>query len=605
MKYTKAAKGGIIKTRWAGKVDRKMPLAEYPRPLLKRGDWQCLNGIWDYAAAKSDSPMPEEKQGEILVPYSPETLLSGVGKALLPDEKLYYRKAFDLNSPKEGGRIILHFEAVDWECEIIVNSKVCGTHRGGYLPFSFDITEHVKDSGNLLEVVVSDPTDTMWQQRGKQKLESGSIWYTPTSGIWQTVWLEKVPEEYITEIGAVPIPPGGKVELCISTNTGHPVEAEIYAGSKQVAKVTLPSGEKIPVGIPLPRLWTPDDPFLYSVKLKLETEGSTDLAESYFGMRYVSLQKGPAGRDIVTLNGKPIFINGPLDQGYWPESGMTPPVDEAMVFDIGKMKALGFNTLRKHVKIESRRWYYHADRLGILVIQDMPNGGMHMATPFQTRMAIVFHTSVPDDNEKAYEAGMRSDPESRAFFEEELVEMVGHLKNHPSIIIWCPFNEAWGQFDSERISGLVKEMDPSRLVDHVSGWYDQGAGNFRSIHRYKIKLKKAPKKDKRAFLISEYGGYNFIDKHHLWSDKDEFGYLFFSSIKDLMNAYEKLVNEQVSPLIEDGLCGVIYTQLSDVEIETNGIYTYDRKVLKFDPTRTKSAHMLLYDKFEQFNKTQS
>ncbi len=587
---------GKIKTKWADKINRDCPLNEYPRPQMVRDNWQCLNGSWEYSVTDIND-LPENLDGEIIVPYAIESALSGVCRKFLPTEKLYYKRTFTVENNNHDGRVLLHFEAVDWKCTVYVNGCVAGNHTGGYLPFNFDITALIIYGKNTLEVSVTDPTDANWQQRGKQVLEPRSIWYTATSGIWQTVWLETVPAIFIKSLKITPCTDLESVSIYVESSVVESAEVEISGSDNVVLKTEIQTNSENILAFNEPRLWSPEDPYLYDVRITTKSDSTT----SYFGMRSVSLETGPSGRERLMLNGKPVFLNGPLDQGYWPESGMTHPCDDAIIFDLRGMKDLGFNTIRKHIKIESRRWYYHADRLGLLVIQDMPNGGKGIAGALRSMKAIAFGDTIDDTSKRIHKLADRNLDEARMNYEEELEEMLEHLHNSPSIIIWCPFNESWGQFDAERIYNKVKNIDKSRLVDHASGWYDQGCGDFRSIHTYRIKLKRPPKKDKRAYLISEYGGYNYLDKDHLWRDDDISGYVYFKSTDELMNAYKKLVMNQVIPLIEKGLCGVIYTQLSDVEIESNGIFTYDRVLLKFKAEKMKSLHKKLQTKFDSHN----
>jgi beta-galactosidase/beta-glucuronidase len=585
----------MIKTKWADTIP-KIPLDDYPRPQMARDNWQCLNGRWEYAIIDINGSFVDA-EGEILVPYAIETALSGVCEKFLPTQKLHYTRKFSVNGYKNSGRVLLHFEAVDWKCIVYVNGCAAGSHTGGCLPFTFDITALIMDGENTLKVSVTDPTDTHWQQRGKQTLNPRGIWYTPTSGIWQTVWLEIVPEAYIKSLRITPCTDLESVSLFIESSIDETAEIEITEPEGTFIKTAVGTNIENIISIPLPRLWSPEDPYLYNIKIITVS----DSVKSYFGMRSVALEPGPAGRERLLLNKEPIFLNGPLDQGYWPESGMTPPCDDAIIFDLQEMKNLGFNAIRKHIKVESRRWYYHADRLGIMVIQDMPNGGKSIAGALRTMKAVAFGDFIDDTTEKAHKLANRGPQESRDNYEEELEGMLMHLHNSPSIVIWCLFNESWGQFDAKRIYEKVKAIDKSRLVDHSSGWYDQKCGDFRSIHTYKLKLKTPPKKDTRAYLISEYGGYNYLDRDHLWRDDDVSGYVYFKSTEELMKAYVDLVEKQVIPLIDKGLCGVIYTQLSDVEIESNGIYTYDRKVLKFNPGKTKEIHRRIYERFHIVN----
>ncbi|MCD6322254.1 MAG: glycoside hydrolase family 2 [Clostridiales bacterium] len=586
-----------IRTKWADNINIKSPLCEYPRKQMQRSNWQCLNGQWNYAVTDIGSGPPKTMGGTITVPYAIESALSGVCQALLPTEKLTYTRTFTTNISKPGHITILHFEAVDWECTVYVNEKEVGTHTGGYIPFSFNITDLLIPGENLLTVVVTDPTDTNWQQRGKQVLKPRTIWYTATSGIWQTVWLETIPIEHIKSLKITPCTDLESVSIYINSITDETAHVDIMDSGQIVASADITTNRENILSVPMAKLWTPDNPFLYDLKISTET----DTVISYFGMRSITVKMDSSGRNKIFLNNKPIFLNGPLDQGYWPESGMTPPCDEAMIFDLQAMKDLGFNMIRKHVKVESRRWYYHADRLGLLVVQDMPNGGKRIVDHVGALVKTIFGNAPKDDTPMSYHYADRSSLTSRKNFESELDEMLIHLQNHPSIVIWCPFNEGWGQFDSWRIYKHVKSADPTRLVDHASGWHDQGCGDFLSIHTYKTKLKAPSANDRRAFFITEYGGYNYLDKGHLWRDDDDYGYKYFTTTEKLNKAYESLITDQVIPLIDKGLCGVVYTQLSDVEIETNAIFTYDRKVLKFNEAAMKKLHALIQNRFNEFN----
>jgi beta-galactosidase/beta-glucuronidase len=351
--------------------------------------------------------------------------------------------------------------------------------------------------------------------------------------------------------------------------------------------------------VPKPRLWCPEDPFLYDLKAEI-LDGSRviDSVESYFGMRAFSTVVGASGRERIALNGKPIFLHGPLDQGYWPDGGMTPPSDDAMIFDVENTLQLGFNMTRKHVKVEPRRWYYHADRLGLIVIQDMVSGGKDTLTDKEIVLVVALNWHRKDTSKRALEKAWRNTAESREDFERELFEVLEHLRSVPCIGIWVPFNESWGQFDAARIAELVKQRDPSRLVDHASGWHDQGAGDFNSRHTYMIKLRRPSKRDRRIYFISEYGGYNLQEKDHLWDEQSRFGYKMFKGKEALAEAYRRLIQEQLIPLIPRGLGAAVYTQLSDVEIESNGLFTYDRKILKIDRERIRALNREVYEAFE-------
>ncbi|MDX1359572.1 MAG: glycoside hydrolase family 2 TIM barrel-domain containing protein [Clostridia bacterium] len=477
----------MIKTKWVDSIPR-IPLNDYPRPQMVRNNWQCLNGTWEYSVIDINSAQ-NIAHGEILVPFAIETALSGVCRQFLPDERLHYKRKFEIDGYKNEGRVLLHFEAVDWKCTVYVNGCIAGNHTGGYLPFTLDITALLIDGENTLEVSVTDPTDTNWQQRGKQVLEPKGIWYTATSGIWQTVWLEVVPEAYIKSIRLTPCIDLESISIYVDSSINETASIEISDSEETVLKTTINTNCENIISFPAPKLWSPENPFLYDVRIVTDS----DSVKSYFGMRSVSMQTGPAGLERLLLNKKPIFLNGPLDQGYWPESGMTPPCDEAIIFDLQGMKDLGFNTIRKHIKIESRRWYYHADRLGLLVIQDMPNGGKSIAGALRTMKAVVFGDFMDDSTEKSYGLANRSDDDSRSNYEQELAGMLNHLHNSPSVIIWCPFNESWGQFDAKRIYEKVKSMDKTRPVYHASGCFVQICGYLRSIHTYKLKLMTPPK----------------------------------------------------------------------------------------------------------------
>jgi beta-galactosidase/beta-glucuronidase len=514
---------------------------------------------------------------------------------------LWYRRSFIIPEAWSGKRILLHFEAVDWQCVCSVNGKEMGEHTGGYVPFHFDITDALQPGENEVVVAVWDPTDTHWQQRGKQVLEPRIIYYTATSGIWQTVWLEPVPaQNQIERLSLLPDIDGESLEVRVLSASEGNVRLTAFSDGKQISRIEGATGETLRLPIPKPRLWCPDDPFLYDLKAELVQDGDVvDAVDSYFGMRKISTGVGPSGRPRIFLNNGPIFLHGPLDQGYWPDGGMTPPSDEAIVFDIEKTLQLGFNMTRKHIKVEPGRWYYHADRLGLIVIQDMINGGRSILTDKEIVMVVTLNRHRKDTTKKALAKAWRDTAESREDFERELVEVVDHLRNAPSITIWVPFNESWGQYDAARIAELVKQHDPSRLVDHASGWLDQGAGDFSSRHTYIIRLRPPPKKGDRVYFISEYGGYNFQEKGHLWDETSKFGYKMFKGKEELEQAYTRLIREQLIPLIPRGLGAAVYTQFSDVEIESNGFFTYDREVLKIDQETVSSLNREIYAAFEK------
>lgn len=569
-----------ISTVWADKVDKNCPLPEYPRPQLVRENWMNLNGLYEYAVTGDVSTAPEKFDGNILVPYSIESELSGVGRALSPDERLWYRRKFTPDEAFAGKRAILRFGAVDWQCKVWVNGIIAGEHTGGYNPFSFDITDLLVEGENELIVKVFDPTDAGHQQRGKQIRKPYSFWYTATSGIWQTVWLEPVNYCRIESIRLTPDIDKGviRVETNHTCECGGKITAKILDGDSTVFEGEISADAEI--SVPDAKLWSPESPFLYDLELTLDCDGEKDSVKSYFGMRKFSIIKDADGYPRLALNNKPYFQKGLLDQGYWPETQLTPPTDEAMIFDIQEMKNLGFNMLRKHIKEEPLRWYYHCDRLGMLVWQDMISGGKNLG-PILAGGLPNIGIHVKDDLYKSFHRDL---PEWRSEFKEELFGMIDNLYNCVSICCWIPFNEGWGQFDAFEIGNKVKEYDPTRFVDHASGWHDQGGCDFKSIHKYIFPIHKPSSRaiKGRPFVISEYGGYSWNIKEHAWNPIRSFGYIPFTSREAITKAYVSLHEKQVIPLIKKGLCATVYTQVSDVEFEVNGIYTYDRKVLKID-----------------------
>ena len=576
-----------IKTIFFDKVDRNCPLAEYPRPQFERDFWVNLNGEFDYAITDANTAFPEKFDGKIIVPFAIECALSGVEKHVTKDDRLWYRKNFTLSDEFKDKRVIINFDAVDWECRVYINKNLVGSHQGGYNAFSFDITDFVTDGENELVVYVYDPTDEGWQQRGKQATESHGFWYTATSGIWQTVWLEAVSAAHIKGVKLLPDIDKGviNVKSTVAADGDYALKATIYDGEKVVAEAEIAKDSDI--AVPDFKLWSPEEPNLYDMVLELTVDGKvTDTVKTYFGMRKFSMGKDSKGFMRLCLNNKPYFHNGLLDQGYWCDGGMTPPSDEAMIYDIQKMKDLGFNMLRKHIKTEPARWYYHCDRLGMLVWQDMISGGKALSQFFAGIVPIIQGGFIPvaafslKDNK--YAMFNRDKKEWRDFFEKEMYEMMDQLYNCVSLATWVPFNEGWGQFDAARIGNAVKAYDPSRHCDHASGWYDQKAGDFRSIHRYTIPVQVPKKENNRAFVLSEFGGYSHIIDGHVWNKSKSFGYMMYSSKESLTKAYRKLFEKQIIPNIAKGLSATVYTQVSDVEFEVNGILTYDRAIVKVD-----------------------
>lgn len=568
-----------MRSIWTDKVDTTCPLPEYPRPQLVREGWMNLNGTYEYAIAPRAKTWVDTFDGEILVPFAVESLLSGVEKPLLPSDRLWYRKKFSIPENMRGKHILLHFGAVDWQCDVYINHTLVGSHTGGYCAFSFDITKYLTDGENELTVSVYDPTDEGWQQRGKQVIHTTGFWYTATSGIWQTVWLEAVSDVYVQKLRFLPDIDKGtvsvKTELNAQTDAGLRVSVS-FAGETVYAG-TISADAEIP--IENPQLWSPEVPNLYDVRLEVFKDGAAvDTVTSYFGMRKFAVEKDSAGIPRLFLNNKPYFQRGLLDQGYWPDSGMTPPTDEAMIFDISEMKRLGFNMLRKHIKIEPLRWYYHCDRLGMIVWQDMMSGGKYIGTLYAGALPNVGFLHVKDNKYKTFSRGEKA---WRDDYMRELSEMIDLLYNAVSLYAWVPFNEAWGQFDALKVCDYVRSLDSSRVIDHASGWYDQGGGDIHSMHKYILPVHMW-KQDARAFVVTEFGGYSQKEPGHMWNPSKAFGYLMFKDKASLTKAYKNLLEKQVIPLIKKGLSGTIYTQVSDVENEVNGMYTYDRAVLKLD-----------------------
>lgn len=601
-----------LMTRWAADVDPENVWPEYPRPQLTRPDWLNLNGLWNFAVTRHVRGAPPDQPpfggglqpaedgeedglfvrltGQILVPFPIESVLSGVGYALRPDERLWYWRTFRVPSAWRGRRVLLHFGAVDWETVVWVNRAQVGLHRGGYLPFTFEVTPFLRPGDNDLVVAVWDPTDTHWQQRGKQSLSPKSIWYTAVSGIWQTVWLEPVPQAYIAGLKITPDVDAGEVRVRVRPGGAGDrlggVRVRVRDEGRLVAETESAAWEEIRLPIPHPKLWSPDSPHLYD----LEITAGEDRVGSYFGMRKFSLGQDERGRTRLCLNHQPLFQFGPLDQGYWPDGLYTPPSAEAMRWDLELIKGLGCNMLRKHVKVEPARYYYECDRLGLIVWQDMPNGGKSQ-TEMQAVFSLLFGSKRSDD--KALWRHGRNEPESREDFLRELQEMIEHLCHFPCIAVWVPFNEGWGQFEARAVAARVRDLDPTRLVDHASGWFDQGAGDFRSRHIYGLALKPEPMEARRAAALTEFGGYSLKVEGHLWNPAAEFGYKKFTSSAALTDAYLALLERELKPWVEAGLSAAIYTQTTDVEIEVNGYVTYDREVEKMDFGRLREAHRRL------------
>ena len=567
-----------LKTVWGEHVEPDKVLQEYPRPQLVRDNYTILNGIYRYAFTKS-SRMPEHYDGEILVPFSPETALSGVGRQLQPKEFLWYERSFPLEQIPKDKRLILHFGACDERCRVYVNGAQAGFHSGGYQAFSFDVTPYINVGENKLQICVRDLSDTSYHGRGKQMLKNGGMFYTAQSGIWQTVWYEWVPDTYVQRLHITPHYDEDSVEIELFTNeregvASQPCKVVIYEDELPVSELSVNSGHKLILPIPNKKSWSPVSPFLYQMTI---TYGEDEI-RSYFGMRHFSVEKDKNGRPRLCLNHVPYFQNGILDQGYWPESLLTPVSEEAMIQDIQAAKRLGFNMIRKHCKIEPMRWYYHCDRLGMLVWQDMINGGESYNLVKTTYIPTVIK-GMQKLKDSHYSFNARRNPKGRREWKKECLETVEQLYNCTCICTWVLFNEGWGQFDAQENTQMVLEKDNTRIIDAHSGWFDQNAGDVRSVHTYFFEL-SVERGFKKPFVISEYGGLAYGIKEHSYSE-DIYGYANYGNARDFKKAYKTMMRK-IQKLQREGLSAAVYTQLTDVEEEVNGLLTYDRRISKLE-----------------------
>lgn len=583
-----------MNTPWGEALDRDRVLPEHPRPQLVRASYLNLNGTWQHAFTGSEvHEAPQAWDGDILVPFSPEAPLSGVGRTLQPDEALWYHRTFDLPDGFVDDRLLLHFGAVDQDCEVWVDDVLVGSHRGGYLPFTLDVTDAVATGARAHQLVVRvrDVTDTSWRSRGKQKLSPGGIWYTPQSGIWQTVWLESVPARWVDRLVLTPHPETGELEVRVDAEgAGGPderAEVVVSAAGRELVRSTVAVGApaRLPLGDGV-RLWSPDDPFLHDVEVTL----GEDHVTGYVGMRSFGIGPDAGGRSRFLLNGEPYLHAGLLDQGYWPDGLYTAPTDEALVHDIRTAKDLGFTMLRKHIKVEPLRWYHHCDRLGMLVWQDMVNGGRSYHPAVITAPAV---SPVRLDDSRHRLFG-RQDAQGREEFLDELDQTVELLRSTTSVAAWVPFNEGWGQFDAAAATARIKAIDPTRPVDHASGWHDQGAGDMASRHVYfrPIRPSRADLEGDRVAVVSEYGGYSHRVRGHTWAEK-EFGYRKYADRSSFERAFLRLQHHEIGRAVDRGLGGFVYTQLADVEQESNGLMTYDRRVLKVDTDAVRTSNTRL------------
>lgn len=567
-------------TPWGENLDRNAPLPDYPRPQLRREPWYNLNGLWHYTVRAGEEV---RRSGEILVPFSPESILSGCNFQLKAEELLTYERSFTLPDSFEGKRVLLHFGAVDQSARVLLNGQTVGRHEGGYLPFTLDITSQLRKGENRLTVEVRDVTSGGVHAYGKQKYERGGIWYTAQSGIWQTVWLEAVPENYIRSLKITPSLPD---RLTVTLDAPHFASGTLTVldGDTPVAKGSFDADLSCALTLPNAKLWSPESPFLYDLCITF----GDDRVQSYCGIREFSIVEHNGFR-VLALNGKPYFQNGLLDQGYWSDGLYTPPSDEAMIHDIQTVKDLGFNMLRKHIKIEPLRWYYHCDRLGMLVWQDMVSGGERFSPLY---MQILPFLGIHSKDAPSKHFG-RENPAARTQFEQDMRETVHLLYNCVSISMWVPFNEGWGQFDALRITETLRTIDPTRPIDHASGWHDQGGGDLKSRHIYfrRVRLKND---HRRVLALTEFGGYSLPVAGHTATEKP-FGYRVYKDRETWMAALEALYESEILPLLSSqGLSAAVYTQVSDVEDEINGLLTYDRRVCKPDSERLRKLNAKLH-----------
>ena len=582
--------GDKIKSPWVDHIDAANPLPEYPRPQLVREQWQNLNGLWDYAIVSGKlGTAPSDYDGQLLVPFAVESALSGVGKTVGKDSSLWYRRTVTLDKKIRKQQVILHFGAVDWQCDIYVNGKRAGSHEGGYDPFSIDITPHlVKGAQQEIVVGVWDPTNEGPQPNGKQVVRPHGIWYTPVTGIWQTVWIEGVPQTHVAATKHTPDIDNGTLAVQATVEgalEGDQLLVSAWKGGTKVTEETVAVGTDVTLKIDNAELWSPTSPSLYDLKVAVLRKGRVvDEISSYFAMRKISMAKDASGIQRMLLNNEFVFQYGPLDQGWWPDGLYTAPTDEALRFDIEKTKAMGFNMIRKHIKVEPARWYYHCDQLGLLVWQDMPSGDLG-GNHWDMRPGITSGRQHDKDRTA----------ESEAIYRKEWKAIMDALHNFPSIVVWVPFNEAWGQFKTEEITEWTMGYDPSRLVNSASGGNFYPTGHIMDIHNYPDAVMPRPELygDGQILVLGEFGGLGLPVEGHTWQNKDNWGYQSFKNADELKRRYRGLVND-LARLIPLGLSAAVYTQTTDVEVETNGLMTYDREVVKMPEAELNGWHRQLY-----------
>lgn len=569
--------GDKIKTRWAEEIDPTNVLPEYPRPIMERDEWKNLNGLWQYAITSVNAPLPEKMSDQILVPFAVESSLSGVGKRVGAENVIWYKRSFKVPEDWAEKNVLLHFGAVDWRAEVYLNGIIIGTHEGGYAPFSFDITPFLEEGDQDLTVKVWDPSDAGPQPRGKQVNKPEGIWYTPVTGIWQTVWLEPVSKQSIETIRTTPNIDNNTLAVEVAARGatyGDIVEIKVFDGNSVLTSTKAAVGQQAVINIPSPKLWSPESPFLYDMEVVLISAGKeVDRIKSYFAMRKIATKKDENGIVRLQLNNQDYFQFGPLDQGWWPDGLYTAPTDEALMYDIKKTRDFGFNMIRKHVKVEPARWYTHCDRLGVLVWQDMPNGDAQ-----------------PIWQNREYFSGneLQRSARSEDIFRKEWKEIMDYLYSYPSIVVWVPFNEAWGQFKTKEIVAWTMAYDPSRLVNPASGGNHFPVGDMLDLHNYpgpEMYLYDA----QRANVLGEYGGIGLPLKEHLWEPDRNWGYVQFKTSREVTDKYLEYA-EKLEKLVRAGFSAAVYTQTTDVEVEVNGLMTYDRKVIKLDEKAVRKAN---------------
>ncbi|MFI5124464.1 MAG: glycoside hydrolase family 2 protein [Chitinophagales bacterium] len=581
--------GDKMLTRWAAKVNPQQPLPEYPRPQMVREKWMNLNGLWQYGILpKAQESIPASFEGNILVPFAIESALSGVGKTMAKDNVLWYDRSFSIPTSFKNNRVLLHFGAVDWLCDVFVNGKKVGEHQGGYDPISFDISSALNKRGaQKIAVRVWDPTDDGPQPRGKQVDKPNGIWYTSVTGIWQTVWLEAVPQTYIRSTRQTPdidkqlIKVSADVE---NAKAGDQLLVSAWKGNAKIAEQTVIAGNEVDLSIANPELWSPQHPFLYDLKVAIVRKAKKiDEVSSYFAMRKISMAPDQNGIQRMLLNNAFLFQFGPLDQGWWPDGLYTAPTDEALKFDIEKTKEMGFNLIRKHVKVEPARWYHYCDQLGMLVWQDMPSGDLGNAWE-----------SCPGVYGGA--ADRIRTAASEKIYRSEWKEIMQNLYNFPSIVVWVPFNEGWGQFKTKEITKWTMKNDPSRLVNPASGGNFEDVGEIIDLHHYPDPLMPDPALfgAKRILVLGEFGGLGLPVENHTWQQKNNWGYQSFKNKDELFKRYSELI-DHIPSLIKHGLSAAVYTQTTDVEIEVNGLMTYDREIIKMTAAELKAVNDKLYN----------